>query len=184
LVPLSGGKDSVYLIHKLKAEYGLRVLAHTTDIDIGPVARANIDRAVAKLDVEHVTYRPSMDFYRRLFRWLLMNQEARGAVHTDLVRLRITVRGNSLRLAMEYDIPLVLAGYSPGQAIAGADGNTNSRAQRSPGSTGLRLSSRLRGSSMKRTSAVSGTRSVIPLARHSPAIWRRITRGPTTRTKS
>src|SRR5664279_4688563 len=40
LVPLSGGKDSVYLIHKLKVEYGLRVLAHTTDIDIGPVAKA------------------------------------------------------------------------------------------------------------------------------------------------
>ena len=69
LVPLSGGKDSVYLIHKLKVEYGLRVLAHTTDIDIGEVAWANIRRAVDKLDVEHVVYRPSMAFYRQLFRW-------------------------------------------------------------------------------------------------------------------
>src|SRR5262245_23118273 len=51
LVPLSGGKDSCYLIHKLKNEYGLRVLAHTTDINIGPVAWSNIDRAVEKLDV-------------------------------------------------------------------------------------------------------------------------------------
>jgi len=117
LVPLSGGKDSVYLIHKLKVEYGLRVLAHTTDIDIGPVAMANIDRAVAKLDVEHVTYRPSMDFYRRLFRWLLMNQEARGAVHTISYVYASLFEGNSLRLAMEYDIPLVLAGYSPGQPL-------------------------------------------------------------------
>src|SRR5687767_9521767 len=68
VVPLSGGKDSVYLIHKLKNDYGLRVLAHTTDIDIGEVAWANIRRAVDKLDVEHVVYRPSVDFYRRLFR--------------------------------------------------------------------------------------------------------------------
>ena len=117
LVPLSGGKDSVYLIHKLKTEYGLRVLAHTTDIDIGPVAKANIERAVSRLDVEHVTYRPSMDFYRRLFRWLLMNQEARGAVHTISYVYASLFEGNSLRLAMEHDIPLVLAGYSPGQPL-------------------------------------------------------------------
>ena len=117
LVPLSGGKDSVYLIHKLKNEYGLRVLAHTTDIDIGDVAWANIRRAVDKLDVEHVVYRPPIEFYRRLFRWLLMNQEARGAVHTISYVYAPLFEGNSLQLAMEKDIPLVLAGYSPGQPV-------------------------------------------------------------------
>jgi len=118
LVPLSGGKDSVYLIHKLKVERGLRVLAYTTDIDIGEVAWGNIRRAVDKLDVEHVVYRPPMDFYRRLFRWLLMNQEARGAVHTISYVYAPLFEGNALRLAMEKDIPLVLAGYSPGQPVA------------------------------------------------------------------
>ena len=117
LVPLSGGKDSVYLIHKLKVEYGLRVLAHTTDIDIGEVAWANIRRAVDKLDVEHVVYRPSMAFYRQLFRWLLMNQEARGAVHTISYVYAPLFEGNALRVAMEKNIPLVLAGYSPGQPL-------------------------------------------------------------------
>ncbi len=117
VVPLSGGKDSVYLIHKLKNEYGLRVLAHTTDIDIGEVAWANIRRAVDKLDVEHLVYRPSMDFYRRLFRWLLMNQEARGAVHTISYVYAPLFEGNALRVATERNIPLVLAGYSPGQPI-------------------------------------------------------------------
>jgi hypothetical protein len=117
LVPLSGGKDSVYLIHKLKNEFGLRVLAHTTDIDIGEVAWANIRRAVDKLDVEHVVYRPSMDFYRRLFRWLLMNQEARGAVHTISYVYAPLFEGNALALATDMKIPLVLAGYSPGQPL-------------------------------------------------------------------
>lgn len=117
LVPLSGGKDSVYLIHKLKHECGLRVLAHTTDIDIGEVAWKNIHRAVEKLDVEHVIYRPSMDFYRRLFRWLLMNQEARGAVHTISYVYAPLFEGNALKLATEMGIPLVLAGYSPGQPL-------------------------------------------------------------------
>lgn len=118
VVPLSGGKDSVYLIHKLKNEYGLRVLAHTTDIDIGEVAWANIRRAVERLDVEHVTYRPELDFYRRLFRWLLMNQEARGAVHTVSYAYAPLFEGNALQVAMERGIPLVLAGYSPGQPVA------------------------------------------------------------------
>lgn len=117
LVPLSGGKDSVYLIHKLKNELGLRVLAHTTDIDIGEVAWANIRRAVDKLDVEHVVYRPSQDFYRRLFRWLLMNQEARGAVHTISYIYAPLFEGNALKLATDLGIPLVLAGYSPGQPV-------------------------------------------------------------------
>jgi hypothetical protein len=118
LVPLSGGKDSVYLIHKLKTEYGLRVLAHTTDIDIGEVAWANIRRAVDKLDVEHLVYRPSAAFYRKLFRWLLMNQEARGAVHTISYVYAPLFEGNALHVATEKRIPLVLAGYSPGQPVA------------------------------------------------------------------
>lgn len=118
LVPLSGGKDSVYLIHKLKVERGLRVLAHTTDIDIGAVAWENIRRAVDKLDVEHLVYRPPMAFYRKLFRWLLMNQEARGAVHTISYVYAPLFEGNALRVAVEKKIPLVLAGYSPGQPLA------------------------------------------------------------------
>jgi len=118
VVPLSGGKDSVWLIHRLKEQYGLRVLAHTTDIDIGEVAWANIRRAVEKLDVEHVVYRPSITFYRQLFRWLLMNQEARGAVHTISYVYAPLFEGNALALATEKGIPLVLAGYSPGQPVA------------------------------------------------------------------
>lgn len=117
LVPLSGGKDSVYLIHKLKHDYGLRVLAHTTDINIGPIAWSNIHRAVAKLDVEHLVYRPSMAFYRKLFRFLMMNQEARGAVHTISYAYGPLFESNALRAAVALRIPLVLAGYSPGQPL-------------------------------------------------------------------
>ena len=117
LVPLSGGKDSVYLIYRLKNDYGLRVLAHTTDINIGPIAWSNIHRAVEKLDVEHVVYRPSMAFYRKLFRFLLTNQEARGAVHTISYAYGPLFESNALRTAVALRIPLVLAGYSPGQPM-------------------------------------------------------------------
>ena len=46
LVNLSGGKDSCYLLYKLKKEYNLRVLAFTTDMNVPDVAWQNIDRTV------------------------------------------------------------------------------------------------------------------------------------------
>ena len=117
LVPLSGGKDSIYLLYKLKTEYGLKVLAHTTDINIGKIAWANIYRALDKLDIEHFIYRPSIEFYRKLFRFLLTNQETRGAVHTVSYVYASLFEGNALQVATTMRIPLILAGYSPGQPI-------------------------------------------------------------------
>ncbi len=115
LACLSGGKDSVYLLYKLKKDYDLKVLAYTTDIDIGEIAWKNIHQCVDKLDIEHVVYTPEKAFYRRLFRFLLQNQEARGAVHTVSYVYAPLFEGNAIKLAVEKGIPLILAGYSPGQ---------------------------------------------------------------------
>src|SRR4051794_30583404 len=49
LVCLSGGKDSLYLLHRLKVEYRLNVLAFTTDINIPAIAWKNIERTIARL---------------------------------------------------------------------------------------------------------------------------------------
>jgi len=115
LVCLSGGKDSIYLLHRLKADYGLKVLAFTTDVNIPDVAWSNIRRTVARLGVDHLVYRPSNEFYKRLFRFLLGNQEARGAVYTVSYVYAPLFEGDALAVAHEKGIPLVLAGYSPGQ---------------------------------------------------------------------
>jgi len=115
LVCLSGGKDSIYLLHRAKVDYGLNVLAFTTDVNIPDVAWDNIRRTVAKLEVDHLVYRPPGGFYRKLFRYLLMNQEARGAVYTVSYVYAPLFEGDALAVALEKNIPLVLAGYSPGQ---------------------------------------------------------------------
>jgi hypothetical protein len=115
LVNLSGGKDSCYLLYKLKQEYGLHVLAFTTDMNVPPVAWANIRRTVDRLGVDHVVYRPPEEFYRKLFRFLLQNQEARGAVRTVCYVCAPLFECYALRVAVEKNIPLVVAGYSPGQ---------------------------------------------------------------------
>ncbi len=115
LVNLSGGKDSCLLLHKLKKEYDLNVLAFTTDMNIPDVAWENIRRTIDRLDVPHISYRPPTTFYRKMFRFLLANQESRGAVRTVCYICAPLFEGYSLKLAMEKKIPLVLAGYGPGQ---------------------------------------------------------------------
>jgi len=115
LVPLSGGKDSIYLLYRLAVDYRLRVLAFTTDVNIPDIAWTNMRLAVDKLGVDHLVYRPSRAFYDKLFRRLLMNQEERGAVYTVSYVYAPLFEGDALRIALAKGIPLVLAGYSPGQ---------------------------------------------------------------------
>lgn len=115
LLCLSGGKDSLYLLHRLKVEYRLNVLAFTTDVSIPEVAWSNIRLTIGKLGVDHLVYRPAQEFYRKLFRYLLRNQEARGAVYTVSYVYAPLFEGDALAVATERGIPLVLAGYSPGQ---------------------------------------------------------------------
>lgn len=115
LVCLSGGKDSLYLLYRLKAQYGLNVLAFTTDVNIPEVAWRSMRKAVKVLEVDHLIYRPPDGFYRKLFRHLLTHQEPRGAVYTVSYVYAPLFEGDALAVALERGIPVVAAGYSPGQ---------------------------------------------------------------------
>lgn len=115
LVPFSGGKDSIYLLYKLKHEYKLKVLAFTTNANIPDLAWKNIHSTLKKLDIEHISYTPSHGFYNKLFRHLFQQQEERGAVYTISYVYAPLFEGDAIRLAIEKNIPLILAGYSPGQ---------------------------------------------------------------------
>lgn len=115
LVCLSGGKDSLYLLYKLQVEHKLRVLAFTTDISIPDIAWDNIHRTIAKLQTDHMIWRPHKDFYTKLFRYLLTHQEERGAVYTVSYVYAPLFEGDALHMATQMKIPVVFAGYSPGQ---------------------------------------------------------------------
>lgn len=115
IVSFSGGKDSVYLLYKVVKEYRLRVLAYTCNFDIPKATQDNIRRTVRKLNVDHIVYTPPLDFYRKSIRYLLRNQNEKGAVYTVCYFLLDLREGDLLRLAMEKGINLILTGYSPGQ---------------------------------------------------------------------
>lgn len=115
VVCLSGGKDSLCLTYRLKKEYGLNVLAFTVDANIPAVAWRSIERTVEALQIDHIVYRPPSSFYRKLFAHLLQHQEPRGAVYTVSYVYAPLFEGDAINLATEKGIPLVLAGYSPGQ---------------------------------------------------------------------
>jgi len=115
LLCLSGGKDSLDLLYRVTVDYGLNVLAYTVDANIPEVAWRSIRRTVERLGVDHLVYRPSAEFYRKMFAHLLRNQEARGAVYTVSYVYAPLFEGDALAAATERGIPLVLAGYSPGQ---------------------------------------------------------------------
>jgi tRNA(Ile)-lysidine synthase TilS/MesJ len=115
VVCLSGGKDSILLLYKLKVELGLDVVAFTTDMNIPDIAWDNMRRTMDRLRVEHVVHKPDQAFYDKMYRFLLQNQEERGAVRTVCYVCAPIFEADALRYATERGIPFVFAGYSPGQ---------------------------------------------------------------------
>jgi hypothetical protein len=123
LVLLSGGKDSSYLAYLLKQQYGLRVLGLTVDTGLlSPVAKPNIERVAAHLNVDHTFFTPKADFFKKLYRYFLThpkfereNYEEIGYTGTVCRVCCQAVHSIGLEEAVKRRIPLVALGYSPDQ---------------------------------------------------------------------
>lgn len=121
----SGGKDSSYTLLLAVRRYGLRVLSFTLDNGfLAPAAFDNIRRLTDALGVDHITYRPSAQFYRRVVRAVSLQ-----SIYRDQTLVRISAGCNAcislvnmtaLRMAIEKGIPVILAGFTLGQIPANA----------------------------------------------------------------
>lgn len=117
LVFYSGGKDSTYLLHRLKIDYpNLRLLAITVDNGfMSPVAMSNIKQTIARLDVEHMILKPPSTLYKKLFAYAFTHPSKMGSAES------IDVLDGELRfdigrhLAAKLHIPLILIGLSRDQ---------------------------------------------------------------------
>ena len=105
LVPLSGGKDSSYILHVLVRKYNLKVLAFNFDNSFQHhQAVKNIHALVNKLGVDLVIYRPRQDMMRRLFKMFLCTA---GEFCTPCNMLIATTK---FRLARQNGIRAIMSG--------------------------------------------------------------------------
>jgi hypothetical protein len=118
----SGGKDSTFLLHLLKQQYRLNVLAYTFDNGfISPQAFRNISKVVDRLEVDHVLFRPRASMLKAIFREALTNPELfsksllpySNQCCLSCIAMVLSV---ALKMGQEKRVPLVVIGFTPGQA--------------------------------------------------------------------
>lgn len=120
LMCYSGGKDSTYTLMRAVRKYGLKVLSFTLDNGfLSSGALENINRVVDALGVDQITVRPSSNFFRAVITAGVFND-----IYTDRALTRISsgchscislVNITALKLALEKEIPFILAGFTLGQ---------------------------------------------------------------------
>jgi len=108
LVPLSGGKDSMYILYLAVKVYKLKVLTMTYDNGfLSPLALENIQRAVKKLNVKHIVCQPNHDVLKSVYKSMLLHS---GDICGACV---IAIKSNIYKVVNAYQIPLILLGDSP-----------------------------------------------------------------------
>jgi N-acetyl sugar amidotransferase len=118
IVPVSGGKDSTYQVVRC-LEYRLRVLAVTWKTPARtPIGQKNLDNLVG-LGVDHIDYAINPDVEKRFtYKALLTKGDSAIPMHMALYSI-------PLRLAVAYDIPLVVWGESPHLEYGGTEEERN-----------------------------------------------------------
>jgi hypothetical protein len=107
LVPLSGGKDSTYVLYMARKELELNCLAITLDTGyLSDHAKHNIETTCKKLDVEHSYYCLNPELTNRLFALFMKKTGWFCSVCMRAIAMAL------FRLADLYKIPLIITGSS------------------------------------------------------------------------
>ncbi len=119
LVLFSGGKDSTYMLYRIKRDYPkLRMLTLTIDNGFYSVVALETSQQVAKkLDLDHIVYKPTSSLYASLYRYTLLHVDESGSYGT-VDRLDGSLNQHmGLRYAAEFEIPLMISGVDWAQAL-------------------------------------------------------------------
>jgi hypothetical protein len=107
LVPISGGKDSIYILYLCRKLYNLRCLAVTWDNGfLSELARENIRNACEILEVDHIYYGMSRPLLMRLYRYFFLNTGFFCPVCMKGIQVAET------RAQVAFNIPLSIRGSS------------------------------------------------------------------------
>lgn len=119
LVLFSGGKDSSFLLHKLKTDHPqLRVLALTVDNSfMSSVAMANGEFVARKLGVDRMIFAPKARVVENMMRYSFSNLRGHGCSETiDMLDGDFLIDQGRI-IAATMHIPLLIIGYSHEQVI-------------------------------------------------------------------
>jgi len=108
LVPLSGGKDSTYILYLATKIYNLKVITMTYDNGfLSDTAKNNINYATKQLNVKHVYYKPNTEIQQKVLRnSFKLSGDICGACD-------IGTKASIFKFAREYKTGLILFGTSP-----------------------------------------------------------------------
>jgi hypothetical protein len=111
----SGGKDSSYILNRLKKDYArLRILALTVDNGFrSAVGKQNAEKICEYLNVDHMEIRPYQVF-RKLYQYGFEHLSYRGFVCTDFWEGEL-FQDMGRNLAAQMEIPILMLGYTPEQ---------------------------------------------------------------------
>ncbi len=102
------------MVRRLQTEHPqMRLLAFTIDNTfMSPIARANTLRLVARLDLDHITFRPARSYLKKLYRYGITHLNKDGGYGTVDFSDGEFILDSARALAAEKGIPLILCGYS------------------------------------------------------------------------
>ena len=107
LVPLSGGKDSTYVLYIARKKLGLKCLAYTLDNGyLSDHAKRNIEHTCAELGVEHVYYRLDTKLINELFSVFIKKTGWFCSVCMRAIQM------STFKMADMYKTPLIIKGSS------------------------------------------------------------------------
>ena len=110
IVPISGGKDSVYQLHLIKNVFQMNPIAVTFSHNLyTKVGRENLMNCLEKLDVDHIEYTPKRSLVNRLMRKSL------PSIGDACWHCHAGVGAFPLHMATKLNIPLVIYGESPAE---------------------------------------------------------------------
>ncbi|MBN2285929.1 MAG: hypothetical protein JXI43_05735 [Tissierellales bacterium] len=105
LVPLSGGKDSTYVLYLCAKVYGMRCLAVTFDNGyMTPLAKENIDSSLKATNSDHIFYRINATDMNALFKTFLLKTGDFCASCMRAINFSIET------IARTFKVPLIIKG--------------------------------------------------------------------------
>ena len=107
IVPISGGKDSVYQLHILVKVYGMKPLAVTFSHNwYSETGWYNLQNALQEFNVDHIMFTPNRDLVNRIAKRSL------GAIGDACWHCHSGVGAFPLQAAVRFNIPLLIWGES------------------------------------------------------------------------